>query len=400
MNSDEPTESASPPLSTPCDVTVVAHDIGPVGGMERQLVELLMGLARLGHRVTVIARTCELPPEAGISFHRVRGPGRPFVLAYPWFFLAGSLALRRWRRGVVQSTGAIVCNRVDVISIHYCHQIGPASPSRATWQFRVYVKVAGLLSRVAEQLCFRANRSATFVCVSEGVADEMREHYPEARERVITIHNGVDTGAFAPGVRSDEAAAMRATLGVSHERLVAAFVGGEWERKGLGAVIHALALAGEWDLVVAGDGDQRRYRDLARSLGVSERVHWLGVTRDVQLVYQLADALVFPSRYEAFPLVTLEAAASGLPILATPVNGVRELVRDGESGFLITREPQVIAERLTLLGADPGLRTRMGAAVREAALAFSWERMVAGHHELYQRRAAACARVGPRPTRR
>jgi len=395
MTSDEPTERANPPLSTPCDVTVVAHDIGPVGGMERQLVELLTGLERLGHRVTVIARTCELPPGTGISFHRVRGPGRPFVLAYPWFFLAGSLALRRWRRGVVQSTGAIVFNRVDVISIHYCHQIGPASPSRATWPFRVYVKVAGLLSRVAERLCFGANRSATFVCVSEGVADEMREHYPQARERVVTIHNGVDTGAFAPGVRSEEAAAMRAALGVSHERLVAAFVGGEWERKGLGAVIHALALVGEWDLVVAGDGDQERYRDLARSLGVSERVHWLGVTRDVQLVYQLADALVFPSRYEAFPLVTLEAAASGLPILATPVNGVRELVRDGESGFLISREPHVIAERLALLGADPALRARIGAAAREAALAFSWERMVAGHHELYELRAAACAPAGP-----
>lgn len=400
MTPDQQTESANPQLSTPCDVTVVAHDIGPVGGMERQLVALLMGLRRLDHRVTVIARTCELPSGAGVVFHRVRGPGRPFLLAYPWFFLAGSLALRKRRRGVVQSTGAIVLNRVDVIAIHYCHQIGPASPSRATWPFRAYVKVVGLLSRVAERLCFRANHSATFVCVSEGVADEMREHYPEARERVMTIHNGVDTEAFAPGVRAGEAAEMRAVLGISHERLVAAFVGGEWERKGLGAAMRALALASEWDLVVAGDGDQERYRELAGSLGVSERVHWLGVTRDVPLVYQLADALVFPSRYEAFPLVTLEAAASGLPILATPVSGVRELVQDGEGGFLISQEPDVIAERLRALGGDPALRMRMGAAAREAVLAFSWERMVAAHHELYERlRAAASARAGLSRTR-
>ncbi len=407
MDSDQQTNSATQLTATQTDVTIVAHDIGPVGGMERQLVELLVGLRRLGHEVTVIARVCELPPDTGVVFHRVRGPGRPFLLAYPWFFIAGSLALRRWRRGVVQATGAIVLNRVEVIAVHYCHQRGPASPSRATGLFRAYVKVVGLLSRVTERLCFRANRAATFVCVSDGVAAEMREHFPEASERVMTIHNGVDPQAFAPGLREQEARAMRAALGIEPQRLVAAFVGGEWERKGLRPAIEALALAGDWDLVVAGEGDQERYRELAARLGVAEAVHWLDVTRDVQLVYQLANALVFPSSYEAFPLVALEAAASGLAILATPVSGVRELVRDGESGFLIDREPAVIAERLRQLAADPQLRTRMGAAAREAVLAFSLERMIAGHHELYQRlaardprtRAAASARAGLSPQR-
>ena len=59
------------------EVTIVAHDIGPVGGMERQLSELLIGLRALGHRVTVIARSCELPEGSGVVFHRVRAPGRP-----------------------------------------------------------------------------------------------------------------------------------------------------------------------------------------------------------------------------------------------------------------------------------------------------------------------------------
>src|SRR2546423_13415400 len=78
------------------EVTVVAHDIGSVGGMERVLAELITGLAGLGHRVTVISRTCVLRPTKGVTFHRVRGPARPFLLAYPWFMVAGSL--RVWRR--------------------------------------------------------------------------------------------------------------------------------------------------------------------------------------------------------------------------------------------------------------------------------------------------------------
>ncbi len=367
--------------SSPCEVTIVAHDVGSVGGMERQLAELVSGLRRLGHGVTVIARTCELPAEAGVRFHRVRGPSRPFLLAYPWFVLAGSLAVRRWRRGVVQATGAIVLNRVDAVAVHCCHQVYRAQPSRTGRLFRRYVGAVGLLARVAERLCYRANRPAVFVCVSEGVAVEIREHFPDAADRVLTIHNGVDTEAFAPGVREHEARSLRAELGIPPGRSVAAFVGDG--NKGLRWVIESLALAPGWDLLVAGRGHVRSYRELADSLGVSRAVHWLGVVRDIQVIYELADAFVLPSSYETFSLVTFEAAASGLPILATPVSGVRELLRDGENGFLITTDPATIAERLGRLAADPALRTRLGRAARESALAFTWEAMVAKHDELY-----------------
>jgi glycosyltransferase involved in cell wall biosynthesis len=387
--SDGGEEHASQHAPSACDVTIVAHDIGSVRGMERQLSELVVGLQRLGHQLTVIARTCELPASAGVVFHRVRGPSRPFLIAYPWFMVAGSLAVRRWRRGVVQATGAIVLNPLDVVAVHYCHQVGPATPSRATWLFRAHIRMIGILKRTGERVCFRVNRAAAFVCVSEGVAEEIREHYPAVADRVLTIHNGVDTASFAPGVSHSEAHAMRSALDIAEKRLVAVFVASEWERKGLAPLIHALALAPDWDLVVAGGGDEEHYRELADSVGVGEAVHWLGITRDVQLVYELADAFVLPSSYETFSLVSFEAAASGLPILATPVNGVRELVKDGQNGFLISQEPRVIAERLGQLAADPALRRRLGQAARRSALEFGSEKMVAKHHELYSRLAGA-----------
>ena len=355
--------------------------------MEHALAELVLGLRRLGDRVTVIARTCELPPEAGVAFHRVKGPSRPLLVAYPWFLLAGSLAVRRWRKGVTQATGAIVLNRLDIIAVHYCQQVGRATPSRSTRLFRAHAKLVGYLTRAGERLCFAVNRPAAIVGVSEGVADEVRLHFPRLADRVISIPNGVDTEMFAPGRRVEEVRRLRERLGIDDERLVAVFVGSEWERKGLEAVIRALALTPEWDLVVAGSGDQQRYQQLADSLGVGDAVHWLGVSRDVQLVYGLADALVFPTSYEAFSLVTLEAAACGVPILATPVNGVSELLSDGHSGFLISQEPRTIADRLQALGGDDALRASMGRAVRQAALGFSWEAMVARHRELYARLA-------------
>jgi glycosyltransferase involved in cell wall biosynthesis len=368
-----------------CAVTIVAHDVGPVGGMERQLAELALGLRRAGHEVQVIARTCELPADADVAFHRVRGPSRPFLVAYPWFALVGSLLLWRRRRGVVQATGAIVLNRVDAIAVHCCHQVHRASPNRPLPLLRWYVGAVGFVARVCERLCFRANRAATFVCVSDGVAQELREHFPELAERVVAIHNGVDTSAFAPGTRTGEARVLRARLGVPPQRLVLAFVGGDWGHKGLRTVIEALAQAREWDLVVAGRGHPASYQALADSLGVGGNVHWLGVVRDMPVVYELADAFVLASGYETFSLVTFEAAASALPILATPVNGVRELIEDGSNGLLIAPEPDAIAARLRQLAADPELRERLGAAARRSALAFSWGEMVSKHAVLYER---------------
>src|SRR5205814_6297457 len=111
--------------------------IGPIGGMERVLAELIVGMCALGYLVTVVARRCELPAGVGVRVHRVRGPARPVLLAYPWFFIAGSLTLWRRRRGIVHATGAIVFNEVDVIAVHFCHQFARLHPSRATWLFRL-----------------------------------------------------------------------------------------------------------------------------------------------------------------------------------------------------------------------------------------------------------------------
>ncbi len=353
--------------------------------MERVLSELALGLRRRGWAVTVIAYECDLPAAAGVTFHRVRGPSRPFVLSYPWFMLAGTLAVKRWRRGTVMAVGAIVLNRVDLIGIHYCQQVGPATPSRSNWLFRLNVAASGLLGRLGERVCFRLNRPQRFVCVSEGVAEEIRTYFPEHAGRTISIANGVDIDAFAPGSREADVRALRRELHIGDDRRVAIFVGSEWQRKGLEPAVRALALAPEWDLLVVGTGDRERYAQLAERLGVGHAVHWIGVSRDVAPLYQLADALVFPTSYEAFPLVALEAAASGLPILATPVNGIRELVADGVNGFLIDADPTDIGGRLRQLGEDSELRERLGAAARSAALEYSWSRMVARHEELYER---------------
>jgi UDP-glucose:(heptosyl)LPS alpha-1,3-glucosyltransferase len=378
------------------DVTIVALDVGGIGGMELQLGELVRGLVAAGDHVTVIARTTTVA-DGSVSFHRVRGPARPFVIAYPWFALRASLLLRRHRRGIVQATGAIVFNRVDLIAVHYCHRAvgrrtGASTASRNTVLFRAHAHLAHALSLIAERLCLRPTRVRGVIAVSAGVGAEVRACYPDLAHHVTVIANGVDRTRFAPA-SSGERIAARARLGLPSVGPAAAFVGGDWGRKGLREAIEALAQADGWQLIVAGRGDAATFRELAQRAGVSERVHFLGTISDTPSVYQAADALVLPSAYETFSLVAYEAAASGLPLIATAVSGIEDILVDGVSGYRVGRDAGEIARSMRRLSDASTLAREMGAAARRMTADYTWETMVARHRALYAHTRADPART-------
>ena len=370
-------------------VTLVAHEVGTPGGMERQLAELAHGLLARGYDVTVVARRCELAPHPALRFVRVRGPRRPFSFWYPWFFVFGSLAVWRRRSGLVHTTGALVFNRADVSTVHFCHRAFHALETaprgrRDSASYRLNARVAGAMSRLAERWCYRPNRTRRLVAVSAGVARELREWFPAMAEAVTVIPNGVDRETFAP--RPAERPRLRAGWDLRNEELVALFVGGEWERKGLRFAIEAVAKAPGWHLAVVGAGDEERYRRLAEDLGAGGRVHFEGATAEAAPYYASADAFLLPTAYETFSLVTFEAAASGLPLLVSRVSGVEDVVVEGRNGWLIDRDADVIAGRLHELESKP-MRRGMGEAARADSAGFDWRRAVEAYDELYRREA-------------
>jgi glycosyltransferase involved in cell wall biosynthesis len=361
-------------------------DVQAVGGMERQLTELIQGLLRRGWRVTVVSRTLHLEPTPALRWLRVRGPARPFALAYPWFFLAAALKLRRAEPGVLHSTGAIVLRRVDVSTVHFCHAAARtgaplARVSRASLPYRLNAATVARMSPWAERWRYMPRNSRLLVGVSAGVSREVEELLPHTRGRVRTVHNGVDTDVFRPARGPEER--VHDAVGPSDGRLVALFVGGEWERKGLRFAIEAIARSPRWRLAVVGSGDVERYERVAAELGAGDRVRFHPPVVDVDAVYRAADAFLLPTAYETFSLVTYEAAGSGLPLLVTKVNGVEELLVDGQNGWFMTRDASAIAGRLDALADHPGLRERFGRAAREASLRFTWDAMVDAYVSIY-----------------
>jgi UDP-glucose:(heptosyl)LPS alpha-1,3-glucosyltransferase len=371
-------------------VTIVAHDIGPIGGMEQQIARLVDGLLARGRHVTVIARTCDVAAHERLVTITVPVPVGPFAVAYPWFAMAAGPIVARRGRGIVHTAGAIVPNAVDVATIHFCHHAfaalgGPSRASRDTPAHRVNARLSAALSKAAERAIYRPRRVRATVAVSDGVRREVERWFPRLHAGLRTIPHGVDHLRFRPD--PGRRARVREQLGIDRDALVAIFVGGDWARKGLGHAIAAVAAASRWRLLVVGSGDHGAYAAIARRAGAGDRVHFVGPTGDTPAHFAAADAFVLPTSYETFSLVTYEAAAAGLPLLVTAVSGPDQLIDDGVNGGFLDGSPAATATWLTRLH-DADLRAAMGAAARRASAPFTWDAAVDRHVELYDELAA------------
>lgn len=374
-------------------VTFVIMDVGPVGGMERQATEILRGLVADGHEVTVLARTCEDVP--GVRFARVPTPMRPFSIAFPLWILWASVMVARIPSDLVHVNGAIVLNRADVITIHFCHRAYQASftlaeRTRAGLTHRVNARVVSALARAMEAWCLRPGRAKDVVAISAGVGREVERWYPRRRDTPTIIRYGVDGERFRPS--PEDRTRMRAELGLPDDALLAVFVGGEWERKGLQFALDAVVRRPRWHLVVAGDGDRATYSEQAGN--AADRLHFVGRV-DPAPLYAAGDAFVFPTAYETFSLVTHEAAAAGLPLLVTRVSGPDELIEPGVQGWFVERDGPAIAACLAELEASPELRQAVGVAARSAVAPLTWERARADHAALYRKALATSPRRVP-----
>ena len=215
-------------------------------------------------------------------------------------------------------------------------------------------------------------------------AEDLIKLYGADPDRVHVVAPGIDLATFQPFDRAD----ARRKIGYGPGRLLL-FVGRLERLKGVDVAIRALALLSDRDhedlrLIVLGedvrDGDEsekERLKAVASAVGVRDRVDFLGSVAHHELpyFYAAADVCVMPSYSESFGLVALEAQACGRPVVASGVSGLRSVVRDEVSGYLIDdHDPAIYAERIGRLLSDPELAQQMGSHGRLLAQRFSWTR--------------------------
>jgi glycosyltransferase involved in cell wall biosynthesis len=221
--------------------------------------------------------------------------------------------------------------------------------------------------------------------ISEGVRDALaRSGVAPARVRVVP--SGIDFTAFASPF---DRVAWRAAQGVGEDEVLAIQVAALAPHKSQTDLLRAAALARDrapslrvW---IAGDGPLRAVlEDEHRALGLGTTVRFLGFREDVIDLLRGSDFFVVSSYLEGMGTSTLDAMAAGLPVAATRVGGIPEIVADGETGLLVPpRSPAALAEAMAKLAGDRRLRERLGEAGRVKVRAFSADRMEELMNTLY-----------------
>jgi glycosyltransferase involved in cell wall biosynthesis len=358
---------------------VVAHRVDDSGGMERVHVELVRRLLDR-YRFTIVASNVADDLRGRVDWLRVPLPSKPIPLRFLLFYGLGALQLRRARTDLVHICGALVPNRADVASVHFCHAgfvaaSGRLAPEGSTFARRLNTSLLRRLAIGAERWSYRPGRVRLLAPVSRQVAEELCVAYPGVV--IQETPNGVNLDRFCPHDSARQA--VRAELGTDEKTTVVLFVGGDWDRKGLALVIEALAIArssaGQLELWVLGAGDERRFGSYAVAAGVGEAVRFLGRSAEPERYYQGADIFVCCSSYEGSSLAFLEAAASGLPLVSTRVGAASAWIeREGDpAGILVGRQAGEVGAAFAVLAADAERRTRYGKSARQRAEQFGWD---------------------------
>lgn len=360
-------------------IALVIEDVNLRGGQERVIGELAPRLARR-HEVHLFCQTVGDISLEGIEVHRVRDVRAPLGLRALWFALASSRAIRARDYDVILSQGGNTLVQSATL-VHTCHPERRRVRLEIERPWRLKGPLRRLWEAVRDGIFARMERRAVLRCrgaviaVSEDLKGYLLREYGLAPEEVHVAPNGVDHTLFHPGVAAEHRARIREQLGLGDDEFVALFMGGRWFEKGLPEIIQGLGMT-ERDvrLVVVGSGDAGRLGEMAREAGVGDHVTFVPHVPEPEAYYGMTDCLIHAPVVEPFGLVMLEAAACGLPLLATRAGVALDLIEDGLTGFAITREPGDIADRLDLLAANPELRATMSAHIHRRALGFSWER--------------------------
>jgi glycosyltransferase involved in cell wall biosynthesis len=339
------------------------------------------------HEFTVFAVEFENPCPEKIQFVRVPSPSRPLALLFVIYHVMAPICylLYRLRGGArFDLVQALESNLLfgDLLYSHFCHRVY----LKDHWGKSGATGLRGWFRWLDHQLhawmeSFTYPRARQVVVPSQGLARELKAEFPYIKNKLTVLPNPISLERLQMPAEFNRQA-FRHSLGIEDHDVVGLFVAlGQFERKGLPLLLQALGTAAMEQVklvVVGGQPDLiARYRDEAVKHRLGSRVKFAGMQSDVRPYLWSSDVFVFPSLYETFSLVTYEAAASGLPIVASHLYGVEDLLQDGNNGFLIETSVAGVSDGLErLLGLSLAERHAMGQRARLAASGCSEERFV------------------------
>ena len=358
------------------------------GGAERYSIALVEELAAR-HEVHVFAQTIahDFP---GVTYHRI-----PMPLERPRWINQLYFAWKTWRAtrtgfDIVHShenTWHGNVQTVHVLPVKHTLFVGKQGIALALRWLKVLTSPRLLAYLWLENRRYAWALKKRVVCASSSLKAVLQAMYPASAPMLEVVTPGVDA---VPGRASAaQRTQAREQMGLPIEATMLLFVGNDFVKKGLPALLQALAqLPAHTQLAVVGKAESElAMRKLAERLGLTARVHFLGSQRDMGSAYCAADALVHPTLEDAYGMVVLEAMAHGLPVVVsdTPYSGIAQDLRDGEN-VLLLKDPRDVSKIVAVLQwliNDADLVGDLSTRALVFAHAHSWERAAGLYETMY-----------------
>lgn len=363
------------------NIALVVHDLHEHAG-HGLYARVLADSLSLRHEVTVFANRCERPADARWRFQPVRA-SRINALASVYTFPLGLRALTSQLANFdIRHMQGYCGGRPNVVTAHICVAAYLDSLRSASVRSRASLKSMA----TAESRFYRRYRGGV-IAISQKIASELRDFY-QVRGEITVIPHGVDAARFGSLNREQHRSSVRAELGISNGQMVALYVGDLTKAH---TNLKALAEASpEVQFIIVSRSVRYRWS--------MPNVRFLNPTTGLERYYAAADAFVFPTTYDAFGMVVLEAMASGLPVFCSDRAGAAELIQTGRDGFVSSLDDWVEATR-------EGLRNRerlqeIGRAAEKAASLCDWSTVVQQTEQVYRLAAKPAAAVSAYPETR
>lgn len=373
-------------MERPLNIAIICHPM--IGGSGVVAAELGMGLAERGHEVHVVSYVRPVrvnEAETRVHFHEVPIARYP-LFQYPPYTLALATKLATLSRK----------HPIDILHAHYAiphtasaylakQMLGEQSPKIVTTLHGTDITLLGIDESFYEITRFCIQQSDGVTAVSDYLARETHEKFCiECPAEVI--HNFVDLERFN---RKHFDAERRAKYANPDEFLVGHLSNFRWVKRPQDVIktFHHIARNHSAKLLMIGDGPDRENAErLADERGLRDRVIFVGGDEDVEDLLPLLDLFLLPSEQESFGLAALEAMACSVPVIASNVGGLPELITHGESGYLFPMgDFEAMGAAAESLVRDKELHERMSRGARKRAERFSESKIIDRYENLYRR---------------
>ena len=362
------------------------------GGAERYSMALVEQLAAR-HDIHVFAQHID-HDWPGVTYHKVSQLfKRPRWVNQLWFATATWWATRKGFDVVHshENTWHGQVQTVHVLPVKYNLLHGLTGVRRALRWLKIITSPRLLVYWALERSRFSLAKPRTIVLTSQTLVAQTLEAYPACKEAMTVITPGVDRVAGI--VTPLQKIASRRKLGLPESGFCSLFVGNDYRKKGLQTLLEAVSkLSVDAFVAVVGNPAQMpQFKAQALSLGLAQRVYFLGALRDVTPAYVAADCLAHPTLEDTFAMVVLEAMAHGLPVVVSAARycGIAGLLQHERDGLVLDDplDAQALAVALRRLQLEPDLVVKFQSAGLVFAGVHQWTELALQQSQIYQNMA-------------